>query len=151
MSLFTQIQADLVTAQKAREADKVSALRLMVNDIKNVAINAGGDRENISDDDAIKALNKAVKQRKDSIQVYTENSRQDLADVEQKELDIIQSYLPQMMSEDEIEAILIPIVRDAEDKNFGMLMKKAMEQLRGKADAGVIKNVIERLVKNGEI
>lgn len=146
MNLYETLQSDLIVALKNKDTQVVSTLRLIINDIKNIAINNGGDRTKVEDDEVIKSLTKSAKQRKESIELFTQNNRPDLASGEKAELDIIEKYLPKMMTEDEIIKIVEPIIKNSSPKNFGLIMKDCMAILKGKADSSQVKSIIEKLI-----
>src|SRR3954452_22542297 len=101
MSLNEQIVADLTAAVKAKDADRLSTLRMVKANLMNRKIEKGGE---LTDDEVTKALQSLVKQRRDSIEQYQNAGRTELADKEASELAVIEEYLPQAASADEIDA-----------------------------------------------
>lgn len=144
MSVYTQIQADMITALKSKDQVKVSTLRGMKSAIQKDQI----DNKSSSDDDqrAFVILKQEAKRREDSIQAYTTGGRKDLADQEAAELEIIRQYLPAQLSEADVKAALAPLVANATDKNFGLLMKQAMQAVNGQADGKVVSAVLKQLL-----
>lgn len=130
---------------KARDEVRLRALR----NIKSAFLlldTAGGT---VSDDDRVKALQKMAKQRKDSIDIFEKEGRQDLADKEKEELEIIETFLPAQLSESEIEANIRAIMAEtgAEGmKDLGKVMPLAMKAMAGKADGKLISEKVKALL-----
>jgi uncharacterized protein len=142
MTIFEQIKDDLKNAMKSGDKESTQTLRLIFSDMKTEAVNAGSDRENIADDVALKVLDKAVKNRKESIRIYTETNRNDLAEAEQSEMKILEKYLPAQLSDEELKEI-VQKVKDENPSVQGMaLMGKVMPFVKGKADPDRIKNLL---------
>jgi uncharacterized protein YqeY len=144
MSVNAQIQTDLVSALKNKDEVRVSTLRGMKSAIQKDLI----DNKGSSDDDqrAFVVLKQEAKKRDDAIQAYRSAGRADLADKEAAELTIIQAYLPAQLSEADVKTALQPLVAASTDKNFGALMKQAMQQLNGQADGKIVSSVLKQLI-----
>lgn len=144
MSVFAQIQTDLISSLKNKDEVRVSTLRGIKSAIQKDLI----DNKGSSDDDqrAFVVLKQEAKKRDDAIQAYRSAGRTDLADKEASELTIIQNYLPAQLSEAEVKTALQPLVAASVDQNFGMLMKQAMQQLNGQADGKVVSSVLKQLI-----
>lgn len=147
MTLVEQINKDLIEAMKAKEEVRLRAIRA----IKSAFLLAGTEsgEKNISDETAMKAMQKMAKQRKDSIDIFVKENRQDLAQKEQEELAVIETYLPAAMSKDEILAALKPIIEASgaqSMKEIGKVMPIAMKQLAGKADGKAINEALRELL-----
>jgi uncharacterized protein YqeY len=145
--LKERILSDLTAAMKAKEAQRLQVLRSLKAKLleKEIEMRSGGHAE-ITEEDAIAVLTKAAKQRKESIQQFIEGNRPDLAETEQAELAIIESYLPEPMSEDEIIAILdakIEQVGASGLQDLGKVMGPIMGQLKGKADGGLVNRLVK--------
>ena len=145
MNLAEQINEGIKTAMKARDEVRLRALR----NIKSAFLlldTAGGD---VSDEDRMKALQKMAKQRKDSIEIFEKENRQDLADKEKEELQIIETFLPAQLGEAEIEAAVKAIIAEtgAEGmKDLGKVMPQAMKQLSAQADGKLISEKVKALL-----
>jgi uncharacterized protein YqeY len=145
MNLAEQINEGIKTAMKARDEVRLRALR----NIKSAFLlldTAGG---NVSDEDRVKALQKMAKQRKDSIDIFEKEGRQDLADKEKEELEIIETFLPAQLGEAEIEAKIREIMAEtgAEGmKDLGKVMPLAMKAMAGKADGKLISEKVKALL-----
>ena len=140
MTLEETIDNDSKTALKERREIKVSTLRMLKSALKNRQIEL--KKEELTDQEAIAIIHKELKKRKDAIESYQTASRQDLVDKEKQEADILSVYLPAMMSEDEIKAIVDEIVSQGAD-NFGQVMKGVMAKTAGQAEG----QIVQRLVK----
>lgn len=136
MSLNEKIVSDLTTAMKAKDADRLSALRMVKANLMNRKIEKGGE---LTDDEVTKALQSLVKQRRDSIEQYQNAGRTELADKERSELAVIEEYLPQAASAEEIDAAVSAAVTQTgatSMKDMGSVMKAAMANLAGKSADG---------------
>ncbi|MES2470675.1 MAG: GatB/YqeY domain-containing protein [Patescibacteria group bacterium] len=144
------IKNQIKDAMRAKDALKLEVLRGLTTLFTNELISKGGTT--LSDEDAIALIRRSVKQRKDSIDQFTKGGRADLAEKEQQELAILEQYLPQMMSRDEIKAIAAPKIQElkaagAIDKGAaGKIMGSLMKDLKGKADGADVKAVVEELI-----
>jgi uncharacterized protein len=144
MSLKNQIIADMTAAMKAKDAVRTSTLRMLKAAITNREKEGGGE---ISDDDVLKLLRSQVKQRRDSVEQYQKGGRQDLADKEQAEIVIIEEYLPQGASAEEIDQAVAAAVAEtgaSSMKDMGAVMKAAMARLAGKnADGKAVSEAVK--------
>jgi uncharacterized protein len=132
MALKDQIIADMTTAMKARDTARTSTLRMLKAAIMNRE-KEGGDA--LTDEDVTKLLRSQMKQRRDSIEQYQKAGRQDLVDKEQAELAIIETYLPQAASQEEIDQAVANAIAEtgaSSMKDMGAVMKSAMAKLAGK-------------------
>ena len=143
MSLKETITDAVKTAMKAKEKEKTATLRLITAAIKQIEVD---ERRELSDDDVITILTKMVKQRRESIEQFTKGNRTDLADIEIAELDIIQDYLPEQLSEEEIDTLITKAIADsgAETiKDMGKVMGILKPQLQGRAEMGPVSGKIK--------
>ena len=148
MSLKDQINSDIKTAMLAKEKDKLTALRAIKSMILLAETEKGADG-GISEDAEMKLLMKAAKQRKDSLDLYRQEGRDDLADKEQGELDIINAYLPKQLSEDELKGELQKIIDQvgaSGPQDMGKVMGAATKALAGKADGKTISSLVKSLL-----
>jgi len=149
MNLTDQINTDIKTAMKARDKEKLEALRAIKSALLLEATK-GGDAE-ISDDTGIKILQKLHKQRMDAYQIYVEQNREDLAGDEKKQADVIAVYLPKQMTQEEIEpeieALIVELGAQGM-KDMGRVMGAASKKFAGKAPgkliADSVKNILSR-------
>lgn len=146
MTKFETLQKDMVAAMKAKDKDRKEAISAMIQAIKKVAIDEG-HRDDISDEFADRMILKEMKSTKEQIDTCPD-SRAELKAEYQKKYDIMSEYAPQLMSPDEIKAVLTEKFADViETKNKGMIMKTVMAELKGKADGKDISKVVEELCK----
>ena len=132
----------------AREKEKLNALRAIKSAIL-LAKTSKGAADTMSEEAEIKLLKQLVKQRQDSAAIYKEQNRDDLYQEEKAQLDVIAAYLPQMMSEEEIEATLKQIITDngfAGMKDMGKVMAMATKAFAGKADNKTVSDIVKRLL-----
>jgi uncharacterized protein YqeY len=149
MSLVEQINKDLIEAMKAKDEVKLRAIRA----IKSAFLLAGTETgsKDISDEIAMKAMMKMAKQRKDSIDIFVKENRNDLAKKEQEELQVIESYLPAAMSQDDLKDALKGIIAQVgatSMKDVGKIMPLAMKQLAGQTDGKSINEALKSLLDN---
>ena len=143
MSLKQQIISDMTAAMKAQDAARTSTLRMLKAAITNREKEGGGE---LTDEDVQKLLRSQVKQRRDSVEQYQKANRPDLADKEQAEIAIIEAYLPQAASQEEIDQAVVAAITEtgaSSMKDMGEAMKAAMAKLAGKNADG--KMVSERV------
>ncbi len=148
MSLKTTIEGEIKKAMLARDKDRLRALRAIKSQILLEETKTGGDK-GLSEEDEIKILTKAAKQRKDSADIFQQQNRKDLADLELSELEVIQEYLPKQLTEAELEAALKEIITQvgAEGpKDMGKVMGIASKQLAGKAEGKLISEKVKALL-----
>jgi uncharacterized protein len=146
MSLTEQIRADLTSAMKAQEKERLSTLRMLQSALKNEQINVGHE---LSDEEAMTVIRKAVKQRQDSIEQYTNAGRTELADKERSEMELLRTYLPPELSDEELEGGIRAIIAStgaASKKDMGKVMKEATARYKGRADGKKIQELVQRLL-----
>lgn len=147
-TLFDQVSKDIIAAMKAKDKVRLEALR----NIKKVFIEAKtapGANDTLEDADALKVLQKLAKQGHDSAELYTGQNRQDLADAELAQVEVIESYLPKPLSAEEIEAAVKEIIAQTgaqSIKEMGKVMGVASKQLAGRADGKAISEAVKRLL-----
>jgi len=144
MSLSKQIVADLTAAMKAQDAGRTSTLRMVKAAMMNRQIEKGSE---LDDDDMQKLLRSLVKQRRDSIEQYEKAGRQELVEKEKAEIEVIETYLPQAASHDEIEQAVAAAIAETgatSMRDMGKVMKAAQAALAGKnADGRLISEVVK--------
>ena len=148
MSLEQKVMADLKTAMLAKDEAALRSLRAIKASIilAKTAEGAGG---NIKEDDEIKLLQKLIKQRKDSLEIYRAQQRNDLSAKEEEEIAIIEKFLPKQISPDELRARLLKIIADtgaSSPADMGKVMGLASKQLTGKADGKTISTMVKELL-----
>lgn len=145
MNLNDTIITDLTAAMKARDADKLSVLRMVKANLMNRKIEKG---EELTDDEVMKALQTLVKQRRDSVEQYEKAGRSDLADKESAEIEVIEVYLPRSATPEEIDAAVASAIDESgasSMKDMGSVMKAALANLAGKsADGKLVSETVRR-------
>jgi uncharacterized protein YqeY len=139
------IKQDLIKALKDKEELKLSTLRLLTAAIKNFEIEKGGAGYSASDEEVLSVVQKQVKQRQDSIEQFKAGNRPELVEKEQKELTILQSYLPEQMGEEEIKSIVEKAISDigaSGAADIGKVMGMLSGQLKGKADMSLVSKLV---------
>ena len=140
MSIRGQIQSQIVTCMKSRDQKRLDAFRFLLAQIKYREIDA---KRELTDEESIKLLQGEAKKRRESIAVYRQGGRTDLADKEQSELAIIEEYLPKQLTDVEIETIIAEVKSANPNGDFGTLMKAVMVKVAGRADGGKVAKIIQ--------
>lgn len=143
MSLKARITEDMKTAMRARDSARLGAIRLLQAAIKQREVD---ERIELDDTQVIGAIEKMLKQRRDSIDAYEKANRQDLVDVEKFEVSVLQTYLPQALTEDEVKVILEKVITEtaaAGMKDMGKVMVAIKPLVVGRADMGKISGLIK--------
>ena len=147
MSLELRIIDDLKEAMKAKAEARLRTIRSIKAAIMNLKTSAANVQ--IGEEDEIKMLQKMLKQRRDSLSIFEQQGRTELAQVEREEIDIIESYLPKQLSEADIEVIVreaIAATGASSVKDMGKVMGLASKQVAGRAEGAVISGVVKRLL-----
>lgn len=138
MSLKETLTNDMKSAMKAGDKDRLKVVRLILADIKRVEVDT---RKDLDDAAVLAVIEKAVKQRRDSIEQFTKGNRADLANIEQAELEVIQAYLPEQLSDDELDALIdATIAETGADgiRDMGKVMGAIKSKAAGRADMGAV-------------
>ncbi len=155
MNLKKKINDDLKNSMKSGDTTTRGVLRLLNSDIKNLEIEKS---EEISENEIIEIIKKNIKRRKDSIEQYKNGNREDLADKEKEELTILEKYMPEQMSEEEIRRIVINVIKKSEMSstpdsqsmsrtNFGKIMGLVMKETKGMADGNTVSEIVKKELK----
>jgi len=143
MGMMDQVQTDLVAAMKAQEKVRTASLRMLKTALKNAQIEAG----TLTEASEMQVLMKLCKQRKESIEIYEKNNRQELADQEKAELAVLEDYLPKGPSDDELARIVEEVIESlgaADPKKLGPIVGAVMKRLAGKPVDGKKVNELVR-------
>lgn len=147
MSTFKeQITNDMKDAMRQKDKDRLGTIRLALSAIKQREVD---ERIELTDEDVLAIIEKMIKQRRESLKIYTENDRQDLAAQEQKELDVLVTYLPEQLSDEELEKIIQAAIAQtgaSSMKEMGQVMGVIKPQVQGKADMGQLSGKIKALL-----
>ena len=145
-ALLSSIQEEVKTALKSGEKFRASTLRLIVSALK---LEEKNKAKALSDNEALEILTKMIKQRKDSISQFETANRMELAQKEKDEIEIIQSYLPEQLSEEELSVLIKEVIKEinAESiKDMGKVMGILKPKITGKADAGIASGLVKKLL-----
>jgi hypothetical protein len=144
MTLKEQITEDMKSAMRAKEADRLSTIRMLMAAMKQKEVD---ERVELDDIAVVGIVDKLIKQRKDSLAAYSQAGRTDLADKEAAEIKVLEGYLPQRLSADEITAEVARIVAEtgaAGPGDMGKVMGAAKTRLAGKADMGLVSTAVKQ-------
>ena len=147
MSLETKINDDLKAAMKAKDQASLRAIRAIKNDI--LIQKTDGSGTTLNEEGEIKLLQKLVKQRQDSLDIFEKQDREDLAVTEREEIEVIQKYLPEQMSEEKLKEVIQDIISTtgaSSMKDMGKVMGMASKTLAGKADGKTIATMVKALL-----
>ncbi len=146
MSLETKIMEDLKKAMRAKNKNELEALRAIKNGILQLKTEKGGAKE-LSEEAELKLLQKLVKQRKESAEIYHSKGRQELVNTELEQAEVIERYLPEQMSEEDIEKEVAKVIEETGAsgmKDMGKVMGMATKKLSGKADNKMISQIVKK-------
>ena len=144
MGTYDKLDKDLKEAMQTKDAERLSTLRLLKNAIKNAEI---AKKEELTEPEILSVLDKQVKQRQDAIEQYSRGNRADLADKEKSELELIQSYLPEKISEEDVRKIVEEAIVNlgaSSISDMGMVMKEVMAKTAGSADGKTVSDLVRK-------
>jgi uncharacterized protein YqeY len=147
MSFLQKLDGDLKMSLKASDKLKVSVLRMTKAALKNRQIEKGGE---LSEDDIITVLSSLSKQRRESIEQFSKGGREDLAEKEREELSILQSYLPEQLTPEELDGIIAESIKESSargPKDMGKVMRLVMSRVKGSADGKVVNQRVKDLLE----
>ena len=145
--LKQKIQDDLKAAMVARDEAKLSAIRMLKSALQYYEIQKGGAGYEATDEDVVDVIGKEIKKRKESIDLYEKGGRQELADKEKAEVEVLQAYLPEQMSEDEVRTLVEEAIKQTganSMQDMGKVMAALMPKTKGKADSGMVSNLVRQ-------
>ena len=149
MSLETRIMGDLKEAMKAKDQASIRSIRAIKAAI--LLVKTDGSGKELDEDGEIKLVQKLVKQRQDSLEIYEKQGRDDLALTEKEEIEILKKYLPEQMSEADLHAFIKELISEvgaSSMKDMGKVMGIANQRLAGKADGKTIATLVRQLLSN---
>jgi hypothetical protein len=142
MGLLEKITDDMKKAMKNKNKDRMQVLRLLRSDLKKAKIDKKGE---FTEEDAMNVITKAAKNRKESIESYKKGDREDLVEAEQKELEVIEEYLPEQMSDEEIKGLVDEVIEEtgaSSMQDIGKVMGSIMPKVKGKADGSKVQAIV---------
>ncbi len=142
--MIVKLKSDMKNYMKAQKMEELNVIRGILNEIniramKNIEIN---------DEEIVKVLRSEVKKRKESIESFEKGGRQDLIDKEQREINVVEQYLPEEISEKDLIAKVKEVFDSSEDKSFGNIMKASIAALKGQADGKRISEAVKNVIEN---
>ena len=141
--MVEKLKQDMIEAMKAKDKDRLTTIRMIKGDLDKEHIDK---KREINDDLLIEVVNRGIKQRKDSIAEFEKGGRNDLIAKTQAEIDILQNYLPEQLSEEEVIAIIdeaFQVVNPESARDMGKVMQEVTPKLKGKADMKVVSEIIK--------
>ncbi|WP_029523157.1 GatB/YqeY domain-containing protein [Persephonella sp. KM09-Lau-8] len=141
--LLKKLQDEMKAAMKSGQKDRLSVIRMLISEIKKVQIDK---KKELSDEEIIEVLQRYAKQRKESIKQYREAGREDLAQKEEFELGVVQEFLPQPLSQEELEKIINETIAElgaSSMKDMGRVMKAVLDKVKGRADGATVSAIVK--------
>jgi uncharacterized protein YqeY len=149
-TITTKLQYDLKTAMKEKDKLRVSTLRMLISEMKNEELR---ERDELSEEKELSIITSYAKKRRESIKGFEQGGREDLAEKERLELDIVMTYLPEQAGEDEIRAEVVKIIADtgaSGPQDMGKVMGPLMARFKGRADGGIVKTITMEELRGGK-
>lgn len=147
MNLKQQLDNEVIVSMKAKDSFKTKLLRNLLSKIKQIEVDT---QQTINEEQILSVLQKQIKQRKESFQIFKDNNRKDLADVEEQELIILESYLPEQMDEETLTLIVKSTIDSLEAtsmKDMGKVMAAVKQDTAGKADPSKVSSLVKEYLK----
>ena len=139
--LLEKIQADLSRAMKEKDVNRLKALRMLFAAIKNEEIKKRP--ESLEESDIQRIVKSEVKKLKDAVEQFRSGQREDLVKEYEEDMGVLVQYMPEEMSEEEVRRSVKEKVAISDDKNFGLIMKEVMTELKGQADGGLVSRIVK--------
>lgn len=149
MTLKAQITEDMKAALRAREAERLGTIRMLLAAVKQQEVD---QRVELDDAAVLATVGKLIKQRRDSVTAYTAGGRQDLADKESAEIQVLQAYLPEQLSQQAVATAIAEIMAQAgatSPRDMGRVMGAAKQRLAGRADLGLVSTLVKQALAGG--
>ncbi len=145
MSLKEKLMEDLKYSMKNKDTIRKNTVTMVRAAIKQVEVD---QRRDVPDEEILEIISKQVKEKRFAIEEFKKGSRQDLVDLTEKEIEILLEYLPKQLSEEEVEAIVIEIIKEINAtsmKDIGLIMKAVMPKVKGKTDGNIVNKVVKKV------
>ncbi|KGP73153.1 GatB/YqeY domain-containing protein [Pontibacillus yanchengensis] len=145
MSLLERLNQDMKQALKSKDKEKLSVIRMVKASLQNEALKLG--KGDLSEEEELTVLSRELKQRKDSLQEFKDAGREDLAEKQVREIEIIESYMPSQLSEDELDEIVKETISElgaTSKKDMGKVMSAVMPKVKGKADGSQVNQLVQK-------
>jgi uncharacterized protein YqeY len=150
MNLLERLESDMIKAAKARDSERLGAIRFVRSRTKNRQIEL---RRELKDEDVVEVLSRIAKQHRESIEQFQEGGRDELVKHERRQLSVIEEYLPAQLGEQELLEILSGVIEEtgaAGPRDIGMVMKTIMPRVKGRADGKIVKALVQSRLTDGE-
>lgn len=150
MSIMERLARDMVQAMKARDSERLGVIRYLRSEAKNREIDLGRE---LKDEDAIEVLSRVARKHREAIDQFSEGGRPELVEREKRQLAVVETYLPESLSEQELAEIVDAAIEEtgAEDpRGFGLVMKSIMPRVKGRADGNVVKDLVQQRLSGSE-
>ncbi len=152
MALYEDLQKELKNSLKSRDSLRANTIRSVIAAVKNhLASSEQAKKEGVTDEIVQNLIIKEIKNRKESIEQYEKANREDLAEKEKKEMEILKEFMPEMLSEDEIRKLAIETIDEIDAKDpsdLGNVMRNIMPKVKGKADGKLVNKVVRELLES---
>jgi uncharacterized protein YqeY len=148
VSLLSRLNDDMKSAMKAKDKESLQVIRMIKSSIQNEQIKVGHD---LTDDEELSVLSREMKQRRDSLREFEQAGRDDLAEKVKSEIAIVEKYMPEQLSEDEIRQIVQDAINQtgaSSAKEFGKVMGAVMPKVKGKADGNLVNAIVKELLQS---
>ena len=148
MTLLEQLSKDMVEAMKSKDSFTLGVIRMAKGAIQLEAINK---KKDLTDEDVVSVIAKQIKMRNDSVNEFTKAGRTDLAEQNKKEIEILNKYMPEQLSSDEVHKIIdeaFAKINPTSNKDMGLIMKEVSPKLKGKADMSLVNAIIKEKLAN---
>ncbi|WP_053364143.1 GatB/YqeY domain-containing protein [Bacillus sp. FJAT-27251] len=145
MSLLERLNKDMIQAMKNKEKDKLTTIRMMKSSLQNEAIKLG--KQELSAEEELTVLSRELKQRKDSLQEFEKAGRQDLAEKLRIEIEHVEQYMPEQLSEEELVSVIKQSIAEtgaASKADMGRVMAAIMPKVKGKADGSLVNKLVQQ-------
>lgn len=149
--LKDKIQEDLQAAMIAKDAEKLSAIRMLKSALQYYEIQKGGAGYEATDEDVIDVVGREIKKRTEAVDLYRKGGRDELAQKELEEIEVLKTYLPEQMSEDEVRTLVQEAIKQTgatEMKDMGKVMAALMPKIKGKADNTLVSNLVREALSS---
>ncbi len=150
MSIMERLARDMVQATKARDSERLGVIRYLRSEAKNREIELGRD---LKDEDAIEVISRVARKHREAIDQFSEGGRPELVERERRQLAVVETYLPEKLSEQELAEIVDAAIEEtgAEGpRGFGLVMKSIMPRVKGRADGNDVKDLVQQRLSGSE-
>ncbi|MCK4915780.1 MAG: GatB/YqeY domain-containing protein [Candidatus Eisenbacteria sp.] len=150
MNLLERLESDMIKAAKARDSERLGAIRFVRSRTKNRQIEL---KRELKDEDVVEVLSRIAKQHRESIEQFQEGGRDELVKHERRQLSVVEEYLPAQLGEQELLEILSGVIEEtgaAGPRDIGMVMKTIMPRVKGRADGKIVKALVQSRLTDGE-